>query len=457
MPQSSINSDPKVSKAEPKRDGPQILGLFPANPKGQAALGGFLILSFLAFPRLAPCILLGIVLASILIGAVVSLRGGEQQSFGPQSPAAPMMVAFAFLFWALIACAWSADPIGGLSKVLILAGVLIMILVAIPMTGRANPSVTRAVWHGMIIGLLLGAVYLSVEAITARGVTKFLFTHFPFLQSGYEKHIRIRHGAIVNVSDANINRATAVFTLFLWPALLAGYSTLKGRLKAFCLAGLAIAALVLMVYSRHQTSQLAILASTAILGMAWIGPTITRRFVAVGWVAVTALVVPLSLAAYTNQLQLSDSLFNTAKARIIIWGYTSEQVLQHPVIGVGTNATGALDKQRATEKDRPSGYASAKETRAHPHNFYLQVWYELGAIGALLFAALGVAAATGIRLLPAALQPVALAQFTLTAAMIGSSYGLWQTWLQATIAFSLIAMLMALRLARPTTGAEKLP
>ena len=193
-----------------------------------------------------------------------------------------------------------------------------------------------------------------------------------------------------------------------------------------------------------------------VLGLAQVAPVVARRLVAAGWIAVTALVVPLSLAAYSNNLQLSPELFNTAKARIIIWGYTAEQVLHKPLIGVGTNATGIIDQQRGTAKERPAGYASAEETRAHPHNFYLQVWYELGAVGAVLFGLAGLAVLAAIRRLPGTLHPIALAQFTMTAAMIGSSYGLWQTWLQASIAFAIIALLMAMKLALPTQSRHQI-
>jgi O-antigen ligase len=418
-------------------------------------LAVFLMASFLLFPRFAPVILFGILLAAIVTSLFLAARGlaANPLSIGSREGNLAFIAAGTFTAWAFIACLWSADPVGGFNKVLILTGVLALLSAAVAHVELTGSNMTDALWRGLIIGLLIGAVYLSIEAVTSRAISKFIFTHLPSLQSGYEKHLRIRNGQIVNVSDANINRATAVFSLFLWPALLTVQTALQGRFKILALSILAMSGAVLMIFSRHQTSQLAILASGIVFGLACYAPIAARRLVAAGWVAVTALVVPLSLAAYSNQLQVSPELFNTAKARIIIWGYTAEQVLHRPLIGIGTNATGALDQQRDTaDKEKPAGYASARETRAHPHNFYLQVWYELGAVGAVLFGLIGLAVLNTIKGLPAALHPMALAQFAMTAAMIGSSYGLWQTWLQASIAFAIIALLMAVKRARTIDG-----
>ncbi len=462
MPQSSTTTDSSETKFDPTGAGavePRLPLLGPKNLSRLKALAVALMLSFLLFPRFAPVILYGVVLQVILIAIVMTAQGRASPLSIPAPLASylpnftpgglPFAAAGAFAAWSLIACLWSADPIGGLYKVLILVGMLVLVRAAIASVRCTGREVILAIWQGLMIGLLLGAVYLSIEAVTARGISKFLFTHFPWLQSGYEKHLRFRRGVITNVSDANINRVTAVFTLFLWPALLMAQSSLQGRAKTIALGGLAVASVILMVFSRHQTSQLAILVSTIAFAIAWYAPAAARRLVATSWVAITALVVPLSLAAYSHGMQLSPVLFNTAKARIIIWGYTAEQVLQRPILGVGTNATGAIDLQRTEPKEKPQGYASAKETRAHPHNFYLQVWYELGAIGASLFALLGLAILAAIKKLPEAQHPIAITQFTMTAVMIGSSYGLWQTWLQGAIVFSFIALLMAMKLASP--------
>lgn len=53
--------------------------------------------------------------------------------------------------------------------------------------------------------------------------------------------------------------------------------------------------------------------------------------------------------------------------------------------------------------------------RPHTHNMYLQIWYELGAIGSMLFVAAGLAVLRLDRL-PVAAQPAMFVTFAAAAA-----------------------------------------
>jgi O-antigen ligase len=70
----------------------------------------------------------------------------------------------------------------------------------------------------------------------------------------------------------------------------------------------------------------------------------------------------------------------------------------------------------------------------HAHNIFLQTWYELGAIGALL---LGVAGATLVVLiffLPASAQPFAAGMFAAFALVGAFGWGMWQSWFMCAVA-----------------------
>ena len=66
----------------------------------------------------------------------------------------------------------------------------------------------------------------------------------------------------------------------------------------------------------------------------------------------------------------------------------------------------------------------------HPHNGALQVWLELGAVGALVAALL--AMVTASRLAAPSLEPVVraggLAVLIAAAVELSLSYGMWQSW-----------------------------
>jgi hypothetical protein len=407
-----------------------------------------IVLLIIVFPRFATINVCGAgLLASVISLAVVSnaysrsLLSISENYFQPVT-----LAALGFGIWSLIACAWSASPLTGLTKVVLYFG-----LVGVFLSGRSaietlDRQALHAIARGIIAGLLIGAVYLCVETVTSRGVTRFLWEHFESLRPDDPKHIRFYKGHVSWVSDANINRVTAVFTMFLLPALLLSSGILKGRLKTVAVVLFAFTAALLLLKTRHQTSQIAIVAGVGLFALASVSVFAARQIAIGGWIVATALMLPLAITAYNSGLHQSSWLFQTAQQRVVIWGFTAEQAFQQPIFGVGTNSTPALDEQR-TVKIKPRGYTTALETRAHPHNVYLQVWYELGAIGAFLFGLLGLAKIEHILVFSERARPYALAQLATTAAIIGSSYGLWQTWFQASIVLSMLALVLAAKLS----------
>jgi O-antigen ligase len=113
---------------------------------------------------------------------------------------------------------------------------------------------------------------------------------------------------------------------------------------------------------------------------------------------------------------------------------------------VGANATRkifeATEAQRLPDAvKREGGYAVAL-TR-HAHNAYIQVWYELGGIGALLMIVAAGGVLHGISKLPKDAIPFAQTQFAVTLAVLSSSYGMWQMWFLASIALGASILLVA--------------
>ena len=69
----------------------------------------------------------------------------------------------------------------------------------------------------------------------------------------------------------------------------------------------------------------------------------------------------------------------------------------------------------------------------HPHNAGLQVWLELGLVGALLLAGLAWVALRGLARLPRIDQTLGLATFSCAFVIASVSYGLWQNQWVATL------------------------
>ena len=95
--------------------------------------------------------------------------------------------------------------------------------------------------------------------------------------------------------------------------------------------------------SKHATSKIAFLGAAVVFAAC---PLLARRDPArggLGLVATIMLVVPLATLAYQSKLYLSPWLPHSAQHRIVIWGYTSNQIAKAPILGSGINTARALN------------------------------------------------------------------------------------------------------------------
>jgi O-antigen ligase len=113
--------------------------------------------------------------------------------------------------------------------------------------------------------------------------------------------------------------------------------------------------------------------------------------------------------------------------RLHVWNFAMERYLERPIAGWGLDAARLL----------PGGTGQVPQLRGHapylplhPHNMAVQLWLELGAVGALLAAGLVSVVLTRFRLLHterpvrAAIAATFAAWFTIAYL----SFGLWQNW-----------------------------
>ena len=169
-----------------------------------------------------------------------------------------------------------------------------------------------------------------------------------------------------------------------------------------------------------------------------------RTLIAVAWTAAALLAAPIASLAFDHQLQLAEWLPQTARNRIILWGYTADEIKKAPLLGVGVASTRELDEARAATAARPEGYGYALRTGRHSHSIFMQTWYELGGLGAVLLLVIGLLGLRVLWRLPHVDQPMAFAGFVAAVTIGASSWGMWQTWFMA--AYGIWAVLLALAL-----------
>jgi O-antigen ligase len=268
-----------------------------------------------------------------------------------------------------------------------------------------------------------------------------------------ERHMIMTDDTIDAVRAYTTNRNMAAVALALWPLLLAAQTLLartKGRIAAVSM--LAIAALTISL-SQHDTSVVALIGSIAVFGLARHWPRLALGLIAAGWITATLMVVPITTAAYRDvSLHFATWLPHTARQRVILWGYTAEQVGKSPWLGVGVGSTKALDARRTDVEQTPPGFVYPLRTGPHAHNIYLQTWYELGAIGVLLLTALGLGVLRSIAQVATPRLPYALASFTAASIVGAFSWGMWQAWFMAAFGIACVLTVTSLEFAARRSG-----
>lgn len=417
--------------AEPFRGGPLIPILLFITP----------LLTAIA-PRLAPFLLL--ILASVLI--VAGLRRGVPWRALVQPNAA--MIAFAAVAaYAAVSTIWAVEPGEALSKGALLLAVTFVVFAAATAIASLDAEQVRRAALAFVAGALSAALFVTIELLTDGALTRGVMNAIPALQPHDMKRVQIVGGRVTRMNLAELNQNVAIVAFQLWPGLLA-LSTLQSS-KRMILSGLFFLALAVpILLSKHDSSQIGLIVSALILPLARANARAVIRGLALAWCLGFALVLPLDFLAYKAGLHLADWLPNSARARVIIWEYTAERVLERPWLGIGADSTPGAKAQAVTPAERPEGFVQARTTGHHAHNLFLQSWYELGFIGVLLAALAGAAVVLRLLLLPGAAQPYGAASFTMFAVIAAFAWGMWQVWLISAVGLLALYLLMAAALYR---------
>ena len=333
----------------------------------------------------------------------------------------------------VINATWSLDPPHAFGKAAWFALVVLLAFAACRAVSRFDESQTKLAAGAFIAGLSAGLVFILAELLTDRALTRFLYNTLPFTRPG-PKNLVLSDGQVTRISAFELDRNVAVLLLLLWPGLIA-MRKLTAKVWPALVAAAAAAAILL---STHETSKIALGVSALTFLLAWAWPTFARRGAAAAWLLAFVLAVPLASSAYQASLHQTEWLPFSARARIVLWGYTAEKIPETPLLGIGIGSTRELDAQLKNDPNAVVIADTVKPGRAfvwgkgpHAHNGFLQAWYELGAVGAALLLAAGLGVLWSIGRLPAAAQPFVLAQFAAYLVIAAFAWGIWQSWLMA--------------------------
>jgi O-antigen ligase len=312
-----------------------------------------------------------------------------------------LIVLLGALVWAAVSTTWSPyqpkDPLNG--QALKLAAELPLYWSAFCGARRASPRLRGAAMAILAWALVgLGALLL-VEAVTGGAVYRTL-------------HERFYEGIRPDLAQKNLAQTTFVAAV-LWPAVLIP------RLRSWRDALMAlVAAGGLMIAAARFNGDAPVLAAplaVAIAAAVWRWPRAAPALFAAK-AALLFLMMPLliwALRASPAWAALNETLPLSWTMRMGYWSHALGWISDAPLRGWG------LDSSRAM----------GPGIQLHPHNGELQVWLELGAVGAVAAAAFW-----GLTLWRLAKPGPSLAMAG-AAASAGAyllfatvNFGVWQEW-----------------------------
>ncbi len=285
--------------------------------------------------------------------------------------------AFALLCWA--SCLWSASPshsaAGALEMTAVMAGALVL-------CGGTPPPHRLVNW-------LAGAILVGTVSMVADRLT-----------GNHLLHLATRHGGATKY-----NRGIDYLLLLLIP--LAG--TLARTQRWRLLAGLCVTTAACIAAGKNTTAWVAVPMALAIFEFARRAPRLVARAIATA-LSIGAVGLPFALRLLSFiRPWLAPHIKESMLRRLEIWDYMSDRVLERPLFGWGIWSAKTLP----ITSEELSHYLREHGEGIYPHNQWLELWVETGAVGLLLMLVLVLAVLWRIRWLDAAMQPFAYAAFSL--------------------------------------------
>jgi O-antigen ligase len=372
----------------------------------------------------------------------------ERQSFrGFLKPVNTSLPLALWLLFAVLSSLWSADPTATATFTVMIFATFLQWHVVNHWLMLQSDRRIQHLSYWFVIAFAIGLAFLLHEVWANQYLRRLLVDNFGlFTPPTLNKHHIVDAAGRTHIRSFELNRSIATLNLLLWPALLCALAHWSGKRLAL-IASLFIGGVFLAtVGSNHETSKIAILVGMACFIAAHFWRNIATAVIASAWaLLVMGAVLGANFAHDHLELHTADWVQSSARERIVIWKDTAERVAEAPLIGVGARTAYVISNRMKEPKEHPSLTAPRERAAIHAHNMYLQNWFELGAVGAVLLLVAGLVALWGISHIPDRAQPFALATFAVFTIEIASSWELWQRWFAALFALTMIYLLLGIR------------
>ena len=346
----------------------------------------------------------------------------------------PFAVLFALVVgWGLLSALWSITPGRSLYLNLPMAGTYLGGLVLVSLAVRLGGDERRFFEAALVSGVCLGLVLLAIDILTPLALTGVIA---PLIHGIDGAEYRKWLSSLSADTRLNFfNPGTMMAMLMAWPA-----ATILWRRGARILATILMAAVLsVFVASANDTQILSfavgLAAFAAVYAFGRRAGLVFAVLIAAGIAA--APLIP-SLIPNTKELaRMSLNLPRGAYPRVFIWHNVAALISQAPLLGKGLDTSRAVSRgsKEIPFTGRGGTTLVSMPVPLHPHNAVLQIWLELGAVGAALMLAVMVALTRRIAVgLGGRVNRAACFGALFSALTIANlSYGIWQSWWQGAL------------------------
>jgi O-antigen ligase len=372
-------------------------------------------------------------LAPLLIAAALGVLALEwRDRVWRAFPRAIAAILALICCWAALSALWAVDPPRSVfaAAQLTLNTLGGVVLVGAALRLRSRRGAARRIGVALVAGVALAVGIFAVGLVTGPRL-KLLWQAL-----GDGQFVVYRFAIQV------FNRGVTITALAALPAVM--FLWLGGRRRAAGTGGILLAAMMLI--SKALAAKLLLVIDLA-APLLFRGSGRRAGLVLGALLAAMVAAIPLAAVNLPPPQVSADWAFlpYSSHHRLTIWEFVAERIAERPILGWGMDSSRAIpgaEDERIVFLEIPRGSGNRvrvpeQNLPLHPHNAVLQWWLELGAVGALLFAALL------IRLTGSALAATGgtAPRICVGALLLGGcaistvSFGFWQSWWQCTLWF----------------------
>ncbi len=327
----------------------------------------------------------------------------------------------ALIIWIIASSLWSISFINSFFSAIKLATEFLLGLVLIKNIPKIEISRVK-VENILMVSLIASIIAFFIEYLT-HGQVSLIFKK---LMQKKESHIFFLH---------NLDRGIALLTLLSW-VLIGVLLKRENRILAVLIYFILLA---ILIFSDNLAALVAHIIGAVIFLTTRLTMLKNPKILCVLFLICSSLMVIFAFKIDALEVaQKTEFLPLSAKHRLFIWNFVAKNSNDHPILGIGFNAS----RQFPVEETEIVELFGNKlhPLPLHPHNNIMQVYFELGMIGLLLYLSLACKYILIIGKNYNSSNPVCkdlicclYACFSVYFIIAMISYNVWQSWWIASI------------------------